>query len=593
MWQFHPYSLLLFLAFGFNLVLGLFVLKSFRLDLVKYLLVLVFGSMMWTGFYGLDFIYISPGLHRTFVALLYIGVSIANLGMVLVSLEFTQNKHLLTKRFWVLLTIQPLLTLAVCVLDPIFKTLTLDTYLVNIDGRIQWIQVTNTSGFFVSYFLSFFWSVFVGYLLIKGIFISKSTERRRYLLILISYLFIWVTAILHKLGVRPLPGLNVTAVMSTMQVILIFFAIGYYRMFDLVPLVRGEIVDELDEAVVILDFNNRIVDWNMAAEHLFCAASKNSTLLSYKYFFSSAPGIISKLDHLSDKRTLTKWIWEKDDKYWEVTAKQIRDANRKKIGMVLVFRDSTEQRNLEKQMSNVNRELMVANGTKDRFLSIISHDLRGPLAGIKMLLKVLNEDMKKKEDALAGMTQSLVDATESVFSLLENLLEWSKLQRGQEEFRPHYYRLDNIVRECLELFVLSASNKGISLEVEIPSHAMVFCDDRMIITVVRNLVSNALKFSHNDGKILIKASDVGEDWQVSVIDSGVGMSKAILDKLFKVGEVIKSTGTMGETGNGIGLLLCHEFVSVNGGNLFADSDGVSGSRFVFTIPKKMKEEIIS
>ncbi|MCW7482699.1 sensor histidine kinase [Leptospira kanakyensis] len=593
MWQFHPYSLLLFLAFGFNLVLGLFVLKSFRLDLVKYLLILVFGSMMWTGFYGLDFVFISPDLHRSFISLLYIGVSLANLGMVLVSLEFTQNKHLLTKKFWVLLTIQPLLTLAVCVLDPIFKTLTLDTYLVNINGRIQWVQETNTGGFVVSYFFSFFWSVFVGYLLIKGIFVSKSTERRRYMLILFSYLFIWVTAILHKSGFRPLPGLNITAVMSTIQVILIFFAIGYYRMFDLVPLVRGEIVDELDEAVVILDFNHRIVDWNMAAEHLFQIASKNSSLLSHKYFFASAPGIISKLDHLSDKKTLTKWIWEKDGKYWEVTAKQIRDANRKKIGMVLVFRDNTEQRNLEKQMSNVNRELMVSNGTKDRFLSIISHDLRGPLAGIKMLLKVLNEDMKKKEDALAGMTQSLVDATESVFSLLENLLEWSKLQRGEEQFRPHYYRLDNIVRECLELFVLSASNKGIQLEVEIPSHAMVFCDDRMIITVVRNLVSNALKFSHNNSQILIQATDVGGDWQVSVIDSGVGMSRAILDKLFKVGEVIKSTGTQGETGNGIGLLLCHEFVSVNGGILFADSDGVSGSRFVFTIPKKMKEDIIS
>lgn len=593
MWQFHPYSLLLFLAFGFNLVLGLFVLKSFRLDIVKYLLVLVFGSMMWTGFYGIDFVFISPALHRSFIALLYIGVTLANLGMVLVSLEFTQNKHLLTRRFWVLLTIQPLLTLAVCVLDPIFKTLTLDTYLVNINGRIQWVQETNTGGFIVSYFFSFFWSVFVGYLLIKGIVVSKSTERRRYTLILVSYLFIWVTAILHKLGFRPLPGLNITAVMSTMQVILIFFAIGYYRMFDLVPLVRGEIVDELDEAVVILDSNNRIVDWNMTAEHLFHIASKNSTLLSYKYFFASAPGIISRLDHLSDKRTLTKWIWEKDEKYWEVTAKQIRDANRKKIGMVIVFRDNTEQRNLEKQMSNVNRELMVANETKDRFLSIISHDLRGPLAGIKMLLKVLNEDMKKKEDALAGMTQSLVDATESVFSLLENLLEWSKLQRGQEEFRPHYYRLDNIVRECLELFVLSASNKGISFEVEVPSHAMVFCDDRMIITVIRNLVSNALKFSHNNGKILIQASDVNGDWQVSVVDSGVGMSKATVDKLFKAGEVIKSTGTGGETGNGIGLLLCHEFVTVNGGTLFADSDGVSGSRFVFTIPKKIREEIIS
>ncbi|TGM63356.1 PAS domain-containing sensor histidine kinase [Leptospira meyeri] len=593
MWQFHPYSLLLFLAFGFNLVLGLFVLKSFRLDLVKYLLILVFGSMMWTGFYGIDFVFISPTLHRSFIAFLYIGVALANLGMVLVSLEFTQNRHLLTKKFWVLLTIQPLVTLAVCVLDPIFKTLTLDTYLVNINGRIQWIQETNIGGFIVSYFFSFFWSSFVAYLLIKGIFVSKSTERRRYFLILASYLFIWVTAILHKLGFRPLPGLNITAVMSTMQVILIFFAIGYYRMFDLVPLVRGEIVDELDEAVVILDFNNRIVDWNMSAEHLFRISSKNSTLLSYKYFFASAPGIISKLDHLSDKKTLTKWIWEKDEKYWEVTAKQIRDANRKKIGMVLVFRDITEQRNLEKQMVNVNRELLIANGTKDRFLSIISHDLRGPLAGIKMLLKVLNEDMKKKEDALAGMTQSLVDATESVFSLLENLLEWSKLQRGQEEYRPHFYRLDNIVRECLELFTLSASNKGIVLDVNVPSHAMVFCDDRMIITVIRNLISNALKFSHKNGKVIIEANDIGGDWQVSVIDSGVGMSKAIVDKLFKVGEVIKSTGTQGETGNGIGLLLCHEFVTVNGGTMYADSDGVSGSRFVFTIPKKMREEIIS
>lgn len=549
--------------------------------------------MMWTGFYGIDFVFISPTLHRSFIAFLYIGVALANLGMVLVSLEFTQNRHLLTKKFWVLLTIQPLVTLAVCVLDPIFKTLTLDTYLVNINGRIQWIQETNIGGFIVSYFFSFFWSSFVAYLLIKGIFVSKSTERRRYFLILVSYLFIWVTAILHKLGFRPLPGLNITAVMSTMQVILIFFAIGYYRMFDLVPLVRGEIVDELDEAVVILDFNNRIVDWNMSAEHLFRISSKNSTLLSYKYFFASAPGIISKLDHLSDKKTLTKWIWEKDEKYWEVTAKQIRDANRKKIGMVLVFRDITEQRNLEKQMVNVNRELLIANGTKDRFLSIISHDLRGPLAGIKMLLKVLNEDMKKKEDALAGMTQSLVDATESVFSLLENLLEWSKLQRGQEEYRPHYYRLDNIVRECLELFTLSASNKGIVLDVNVPSHAMVFCDDRMIITVIRNLISNALKFSHKNGKVIIEANDIGGDWQVSVIDSGVGMSKAIVDKLFKVGEVIKSTGTQGETGNGIGLLLCHEFVTVNGGTMYADSDGVSGSRFVFTIPKKMREEIIS
>ncbi|MCW7466860.1 ATP-binding protein [Leptospira levettii] len=572
--------------------MGLFVLKSFRLNLVKYLLILVFGSMIWTGFYGLDFVYISTNLHRTFISLLYIGVAIANVGMVLVSIEFTNNQHLLTKRFWVLLLLQPLFTVAVCVLDPIFKTLTLDTYLINVGGRIQWIQETNIGGFIASYLLSFFWSVFVALLLIRGIFISKSTERNRYLLILVSFLFIWIAAALHKMGIRPLPGMNITAVMCTMQAIMIFFAIGYYRMFDLVPLVRSEIVDELDEAVVILDFNHRVVDWNSSAENLFCVKDKNVALLPHQAFFQHTPELITKLDNLSIKKTITKWIWEKDSKYWEVTAKQIRDSNRKKIGMVLVFRDNTEQRNLEKQMANVNRELLVANGTKDRFLSIISHDLRGPLAGIKMLLKVLNEDMKKKEDALAGMTQSLLDATESVFSLLENLLEWSKLQRGQEEFRPNFYRLDSIVLECLDLFALSAKNKDIHFETKIPNHAMVYCDDRMIITVIRNLISNALKFSHQNGKIEISAIDTGYHWMVSVKDFGVGMSKTTIDKLFKPGEVIKSVGTQGETGNGIGLLLCSEFVTVNGGTLTADSDGMSGSIFQFSLPKKENEEIL-
>lgn len=548
--------------------------------------------MIWTGFYGLDFVYISTNLHRTFISLLYIGVAIANVGMVLVSIEFTNNQHLLTKRFWVLLLLQPLFTVAVCVLDPIFKTLTLDTYLINVGGRIQWIQETNIGGFIASYLLSFFWSVFVALLLIRGIFISKSTERNRYLLILVSFLFIWIAAALHKMGIRPLPGMNITGVMCTMQAIMIFFAIGYYRMFDLVPLVRSEIVDELDEAVVILDFNHRVVDWNSSAENLFCVKDKNVALLPHQAFFQHTPELITKLDNLSIKKTITKWIWEKDSKYWEVTAKQIRDSNRKKIGMVLVFRDNTEQRNLEKQMANVNRELLVANGTKDRFLSIISHDLRGPLAGIKMLLKVLNEDMKKKEDALAGMTQSLLDATESVFSLLENLLEWSKLQRGQEEFRPNFYRLDSIVLECLDLFALSAKNKDIHFESKIPNHAMVYCDDRMIITVIRNLISNALKFSHQNGKIEISAIDTGYHWMVSVKDFGVGMSKTTIDKLFKPGEVIKSVGTQGETGNGIGLLLCSEFVTVNGGTLTADSDGMSGSIFQFSLPKKENEEIL-
>ncbi|BDA77839.1 hypothetical protein LPTSP3_g07690 [Leptospira kobayashii] len=587
MWQFHPYSLLLGFAFCLNLTLGLFVLRSIQLNLVRYLLVMIAGCLLWTGFYGFDFLLIDKDWHRFRIYSIHTGVIIATLGGTLSTIGFTQDKQILTRRMWVLLSIQPLLMAAILLFDPLFGTFLKETHIEIIEGRTQWVQALALPGQIVELGGSTIWSCYIAYLILKSILNTRPPARNQFYVILLSFIVLWVTTILHIVGVRPFPGLVLAPVSLSVQVLIFFFAIGYYRMFDLVPLVRGEIVDELDDPVVILDGRNRVVDWNIVAEQLFVDGRKYLTLSSTDVFFQSYPELSQKIQNLSEKRNLIQWRWESKDpnRDWDVRVKRVRDRYRISIGLVVVFRDITDQKKIESQMVDANRSLSYANATKDRFLSIISHDLRGPLAGIKVLLKILNEKVKAEDTEMYEMTKSLVDASESVFSLLENLLEWSKLQRGQEEFHPNFTNVNDIVNETVYLFELNAKTKSIQIQTSIPTHATVFCDDRMILTVLRNFLSNAIKFSHNSSTIRIEAEEEGMMWRIRVIDTGVGISADILKKLFQVGEVIKSIGTQGENGNGIGLLLCQEFVERNQGKIRVESEIGKGSVFSFTLCK--------
>ncbi len=509
------------------------------------------------------------------------------MGGVLTGIEFTKNKHLLDKTLWLLLFLQPFLILALAVFDPLFHTLLDDTYISTIQNRIQWVQQLSIFTILLEFGGAGIWSVFILRLILYSIRQAPNPVKIQFLFFLFPYVLVWIVAISHQLGFRPVEGLNLTPVMLSFHALSMFVSIGYYRMYDLVPLVRSEIVDELDEPVVILDANDRVADWNHSAELLFVNGRKYLGLTTADDFFNRYPEISQKIKVLPEKRILSQWSWVSNSpvKNWEIKAKRVWDRNRMNLGLVMVFHDVTEQRNLEKRMTEANQILQLGNATKDRFLSIISHDLRGPLTGIKTLLKILNQKVNTYDKEVSEMTQSLVDATESIFSLLENLLEWSKLQRGQEEFFPQNYSLNSLVTEAVSLFDLNAKNKDLKFINEVPSHAFVYCDDRMIFTVLRNLLSNAVKFSYRGTEIKISAIDLGLFWEIKIKDSGVGMSSEILAKLFQVGETVRSIGTSGENGNGVGLLLSKEFVEKNGGTILGESDGTSGSTFTLKLPK--------
>lgn len=242
-------------------------------------------------------------------------------------------------------------------------------------------------------------------------------------------------------------------------------------------------------------------------------------------------------------------------------------------------------------------ELVELNASKDRFFSIVSHDLRSPFNGLignAQILQMMLEDNQIQGD-IADITDSILSSAESAYRLLENLLSWSMIQRGALDFRPESLMLYELVKSTAELFTLNAELKNIQLLVSVSKEAKGFADPNIFLTILRNLISNAIKFTPPYGKITITArseikleSSGPKYLEISVADTGVGINEYDIDKLFKIDVHHTTKGTAKEEGSGLGLILCKEMAEFNKGQLWIDSKPGQGTTVTFTIPNSVK-----
>ena len=168
--------------------------------------------------------------------------------------------------------------------------------------------------------------------------------------------------------------------------------------------------------------------------------------------------------------------------------------------------------------------------------------------------------------------------------LLENLLEWANSQRGKVSFNPGQIKLDELLDEEISILTDMAKEKNIALKSSVTSNLIVFADRNMIRTILRNLISNAIKFTHRDGQVDVKASSSNNEVEVEVSDSGIGMTQEIISKLFRIDANLSTPGTENEKGTGLGLFLCKEFVEKHGGRIWVESEEGTGSVFRFVLP---------
>ncbi len=229
-----------------------------------------------------------------------------------------------------------------------------------------------------------------------------------------------------------------------------------------------------------------------------------------------------------------------------------------------------------------NKELIES---KDKLFSIIAHDLRSPFSALKGLTEVLQQKYSTfSKEKLENWLKIINQSVDKTYNLLENLLQWSRTQLNKVIFSPIPLYLHGIILETVEIYENIAFRKNIEIKISVEKDIYILADESMLRVVFRNLISNALKFTHKGGEIEISAIINLEVVEISIKDNGIGISHSNLTNLFKIGEIFSTFGTEGENGSGLGLILCYEFLKKHSSELKVSSEQNKGSKFCFSLP---------
>ncbi len=270
--------------------------------------------------------------------------------------------------------------------------------------------------------------------------------------------------------------------------------------------------------------------------------------------------------------------------------KKLEEQNKILQNVNIILEQQVKERTAELETQKIelekrNVQLYELNASKDKFFSIIAHDLRSPFNVLLGYTDIISENIETyNQEELKEDVINLQTAAKRLYNLLENLLAWSRIQRGMIEYVPELINLYEIAQDNIYLFTSRAKQKQITLRTLIQQETMAYADYNMVNTVVRNLTSNALKFTSAGGSITLSAKQDGESVEISVSDTGTGIPETTLSQLFRIDTKYKRSGTAGEEGTGLGLILCKELVERNFGRIWVESKVGEGTTFRFTLP---------
>jgi len=383
----------------------------------------------------------------------------------------------------------------------------------------------------------------------------------------------------------------------------------------------GSLLDNISVGICIIDKHYKILFWNEYME-AYTGYSKKEVQDSFLFHFFPAfktrvyrerisnifngwpPVILSSRLH---NPFFTSRIAKENNIFQEITVTPQTGPDNEVQQAVFTIADVTdlsikleEQKNLFnkaqdeiRSRTEIQEKLIISekrlrelNTTKDKFFSIIAHDLRSPFNSILNFCDILTQNIKEKNfQNIEEYSQAIATSTRKTFTLLVNLLEWSQLQTGRISFNPIRFELDTLINDNIELNISSADQKEIIIESGIQPDLKIYADYNMINTVVRNLLSNAIKYTLKGGKIKISAFQNNQEIEFSIYDTGIGIREEDIDKIFRIDIQFTALGTANESGSGIGLILCKEFIEKHNGRIWVESQLGKGSTFKFNIPQ--------
>lgn len=319
-----------------------------------------------------------------------------------------------------------------------------------------------------------------------------------------------------------------------------------------------------------------------------------------KELFIKNPGIISDFILDEDKESFVKlnveanlkktpFTWEgrlliNENHIWIHFESVPRCLENGDIIWTGTLNDVTKRKSAELEIASKNRELERLNAEKNRFFSIIAHDLRSPFNAIIGLSELLVDEIEEKNyDKAQEFSTTILQSAQRAMALLKNLMEWAQLKTGKIEYNPEYFNVVALINETTLLYQEVAKSKSITLVEVLPNFLSLYADKAMISSILRNFISNAIKFTMPGGKVVVTVEEKPEEIIFSVRDTGVGISKERIDDIFKIDHMYSTIGTHNERGTGMGLTLCKDFVDKHSGKIWVESEEKKGSVFYFAL----------
>jgi len=446
------------------------------------------------------------------------------------------------------------------------------------DFRIQ--EIGNFRFLFKEWGLWFYVNIVFAYafltvgtfLLLKSLKRSKQIYKKQTVLFIGGVILPWAANIIYVAGMKSFMPFDITPIAFTLSIIMLGWSIYRYGLFDLVPAAHDKIIEFMEIGLIVTDGYNRIIEVNPYAIKI---CGKEQILGKHiNDIFEKCQTEIDKIP--VDKKTEI----EINGMIYDLTISIVYDKLGIENGKIFYFNNITDRKQIERKLSE-------SNAAKDKFFSIIAHDLRNPFYGIMGLTEILTDESEEVSDEeRQEIIKEIKDLAANTYSMLDNLLDWSRQQTGKIPFNPEFISLKNIIEQNLLQLKKSAELKKIKLDSEIQFNGEVFADKNMLNTVLRNIISNAIKFTQQAGSITIRDVIKNNFVEIIVADNGNGMDDKTLAQIFKIDKTINSIGTAGERGTGLGLVLCKEFIEKNGGEIWVDSTLGKGSIFTFSIPIK-------
>ncbi|HNP78157.1 MAG TPA: histidine kinase N-terminal 7TM domain-containing protein [Cyclobacteriaceae bacterium] len=578
--HFNGFSLSLLMSGVASLLIALTILRRGQASIWWFSLMMIAGGL-WAIFYALELSAGDLEHMLLWVHFEYIGISFIPAAWVMFVLQFTGKSDWLDTRNLILIWIIPVLTLGMVITNSMHHLHYITTS-VELSGAFPLLDFVPGPWYYV-HTVYFYLTLLIGMMLLYRHYSqTESVYRRQTRIILMAINIPWIINFLYLIGIRPLGHIDLTPYAFLLTSFIIAYGLTWHELFDIVPFAREQLIENLHEGMLVLDKAGRAVDCNATMRSFFPENSGKIIGSSFTDLFANHGSLAQLLARQSNGHEEFTVTADDGERVYEVSATVLEDDKGVFVGTLLVFWDITRRKKTTEKLEQQTEKLAELNALKNKMFSVIAHDLRSPLASISSLLNLAQSGDLTPDD-IHAMMPALSQNVSSTSAMLDNLLHWAKSQLDGEQIKCTYFDFKILALGNTEFFLRPAFLKGVHLINRITEEHKVYADQSMIDLVLRNLISNSIKFCEPGDSIILESESQPDGLLVMVKDSGVGMDAELLSRLFDMNHISRP-GTNNEKGTGLGLKLCKDFIEKNRGKLWIKSDPGKGTTVYFRLP---------